>query len=192
MTFCLWAIILFHFSADATEIISETPKVVKMSRFKGYRKTVIPQYEIPAFLSREDMNKIIPKDVTPADDSQYVLRKMSDRAVQVWLKSSSMQNVPAVQAAQKVENAMKAEIPLGSSNENQTLQHKLNFQVLAFQTTSKVNYKGYVDATLSYNLRDKKTNLELREKILKNKDLFVNHTKSSDEDLSSVGLRWSF
>lgn len=42
-----------------------------------------------------------------------------------------------VQTAQKAEQAMKAEVNLFEDSE---IKHKLNLQVQAFQTTSKVDY----------------------------------------------------
>lgn len=159
---------------------------------QGFEETAIPQYNIPPLLTREDLNKIVPKDVTPQQSSSEVLRKMSDRAVQVWLKSPTMQSMAVVQTAQKVENAMKAEVVLGEPKEEGEVQHKLNFQVQAFQTTSRVDYSGYVNCTVSYNLREQKTGVEFREKIFKNKDLYVNHSLTRQENLSSVGMKWSF
>jgi len=159
---------------------------------QGYEVTEIPQYQIPPLLTREDLNKIVPKDVTPADSSQDILRRMSDRAVQVWLKSPSMQNMAVVQTAQKVENAMKAEVAMGDPSGEDGIQHKINFQVQAFQATSRVDYKGYVNASLSYNLRENRAGIEVREKVFKDKDLFLNHSSTSRDTLSSVGMRWSF
>lgn len=167
-----------------------TYKSIRSAKYKGYKVTEIPEYKIPPLLTREDLNKIIPSNVTADQPSGEVLKKIGDKAVNVWLKSSAMKDVSLVQAAQKVEQAMKAEVNLAP--EDSEIKHKLNFQVQAFQTTSKVDYTGYVDATVSYNMRDKKAGYEVRRKVLHNKDLFVNHTTSKDQDLSSVGLKWSF
>lgn len=171
--------------------ISEgTYRSVRTAKFRGYKVTKIPEYKIPEFLTREDLNKIIPSNVSASDPSNEVLKKIGDKAVNVWLKSSAMQQVSIVQAAQKVEQAMKAEVNLAP--EDSEIKHKLNFQVQAFQTVSKVDYTGYVDATVSYNIRDQKAGYEVRRKILRNKDFFVNHTDTKSEGLSSVGLKWNF
>lgn len=167
-----------------------TYKSIRSAKYRGYRITEIPKYDIPPLLTREDLNKIIPSNVTANDPSNEVLKKMGDKAVNIWLKSSTMQKMSIVQAAQSVEKAMKAEVNLAP--EDSDIQHKLNFQLQAFQATSKVDYTGYVDATVSYNMRDQKAGYEVRKKILKNKDLFVNHTDAKNENLSSVGLKWSF
>ena len=167
-----------------------TYKSIRSAKYRGYKVTEIPTYDEPAFLTREDMNKIIPSNVTDKDSSGEVLKKMGDKAVNVWLKSSTAQKMAIVQTAQKVENAMKAEVNLAP--EDSLVKHKLNFQVQAFQATSKVDYTGYVDASVSYNVRDNKAAYEVRKKVLQNKDLFVNHTDSKNENLSSVGLKWNF
>lgn len=167
-----------------------TYKSIRSAKYRGYKVTQIPKYDIPAFLTREDLNKIIPSNMTGNEPSSEVLKKMGDKAVNVWLKSSSMQKVSLVQAAQKVEQAMKAEVNFAEPEDD--VQHKLNFQVQAFQTMSKVDYTGYVDATVSYNMREQKAGYEVRRKVLRNKDLFVNHSDGKSENLSSVGLKWSF
>jgi hypothetical protein len=167
----------------------KTYKSINSSKFKNYKIAEIPDYKIPPFLSREDLNKIVPTNVA-GDSSDVVLKKMGDKAVNVWLKSSAMQQVSLVQAAQKVEQAMHAEVDLAP--EGSDVKHKLNFQMQAFQTTSKVDYTGYVDATISFNMRDQKTGYEVRRKVLHNKDLFVSHSESKNENLSSVGLKWGF
>lgn len=167
-----------------------TYKSIRSAKYRGYKITEIPKYEIPPLLSREDLNKIIPSNVNANQPSDEVLKKIGDKAVNVWLKSSAMQRVSLVQAAQKVEQAMKAEINLAPADSE--IHHKLNFQIEAFQTTSKVDYTGYVDASVSYNMRDQKTDYEVRRKVLHNKDLFVNHTTTKTQDMSSVGLKWSF
>jgi hypothetical protein len=166
-----------------------TYKSIRNDKYKGYKITEIPQYKIPPLLSREDLNKIIPSNVSATDPSNNVLKKIGDKAVNVWLKSSSMQQVSIVRAANKVEQAMKAEVDLAPDSD---VKQKLNFQVQAFQTLSRIDYTGYVDATVSYNLRDQKTGYEIRHKVFRNKDLYVNHTDSKSESLSSVGLKWSF
>lgn len=157
---------------------------------QGFQVTEIPQYEIPPFLTREDLNKIVPTDVTSKSDSA-VLQQMGDKAVQAWLKSSAMKDLSLVQTAQKVEQALKTEVELGDSEDGET-KHKLNFQVQAIQSVSRVDYKGFFDMTLSYNMRDSKTGVEIREKIFKNKDLFLNHSSDKDETTSMVGMRWGF
>ncbi len=165
-------------------------KSVHTSKYRGYKVTQIPQYQIPPFLSREDYKKIVPTNLSTTDSSSDAIKKIGDKAIGVWLKSPTMQHVSIVQAAQKVEKSMKAEVDLPSSDTG--VKQKLNFQVQALEATSKVDYKGYVDASVSYNMRDHKTDYELRKKVLHNKDLYVSHITSRDEDLSSVGLKWSF
>ena len=167
-----------------------TYKSIRSPKFKGYKVTEIPKYDIPPLLSREDLNKILPSGVSSSEPSDAVLKKMGDKAVNVWLKSSAMKDVKLVQAANKVEQAMKAEVNLSPTDSE--VKQKLKFQVQAFESVSKIDYTGYVDATVSYNLREQKSGYEVRRKVLHNKDLFVNHSNSKSESLSTVGLKWSF
>lgn len=167
-------------------------KYNKKKSYRGYQVTRIPKMKAEeAFITSQDMNKILPSSIDENESAEKTLKKMGDKAFQVWMKSSSMQKLKVVQAAQNVEKAMKAEVKIGGNNPNE-VQHKVNFQVQALQATSKVDYTGYVDASVTYNLRDHVSGVELREKIMKDKDLYVNHSSSKDENLSSVGMKWSF
>lgn len=185
----LLLLVLVGFSASAG---SAKKKTVKRKSFKGYKVVHIPkmQEEVPLVTSR-DLNKILPSHIDQNEPDEKTLKRMGDRAFQVWMKSGTMQKFSVVQAAQNVEKAMKTEVELGGS-EPHSVKHKVNFQVQALQTTSKVDYKGYVDASVTYNLRDHVSAVELREKIMKDKDLYVNHSSSKSENLSSVGMKWSF
>ncbi|MFN9067534.1 MAG: hypothetical protein ACK5V3_09915 [Bdellovibrionales bacterium] len=171
---------------------------MRKKSLKGYRVTHIPKsnYDIPPLLTREEAAKILPKDApsTP-QESDIMLKRMGDRALGMWLKSSTLQNLSVVQTAQKVEQAMKAEVGFGggeSENGEKAIQHKINFQFQAFQAISKLDYSGFVNASVTYNLKDQVAGFEVREKVLQNKDLFVNMSSSKVEDLGSVGIKWSF
>jgi hypothetical protein len=172
--------------------------IYKKRSYKGYRVTQIPKqtYEVPPLLSREEANKILPTTApTTPEESNMMMRRMGDKAVGLWLKSSTMQNLSVVQTAQKVEQAMKAEVGFGggvSDDGEKSIQHKVNFQFQAFQATSKIDYSGFVNASVTYNLRDQVAGVEVREKVLEDKDLFVNMSSSKTEDLGSVGIKWSF
>ena len=172
--------------------------IIRKKSLKGYRVTHIPkeEYEIPPLLTREEFAKILP--VAPpasTEETDSMLKRMGDRAIGVWLKSSTMKNLSVIQTAQKVEQAMKAEVGFGGSeseNGEKSIQHKINFQFQAFQATSKIDYTGFVNASVTYNLKEHVTGFEVREKVLEDKDLFVNMSTSKAEDLGSVGIKWSF
>ncbi len=185
--FLLTLILTLSFTAEAAK-----KKSSKRKSYKGYKITRIPKMKLedPLFTSR-DFNKILPSQIDQNESDEKNLKRIGDRAFQVWMKSGTMQKLSVVQAAQKVESAMKAEVKIGGNDPSQ-VQHKVNFQVQALQATSKVDYKGYVDASVTYNLKDQVSAVELREKIMKDKDLYVNHSSSKSENLSSVGMKWSF
>jgi hypothetical protein len=201
VAFCsLFLVLIISSPSGAAERGIPFPKegIVRKKSFKGYRVTHIPKvtYDIPPLLTREEAAKILPTaSPSNSQESDMMLKRMGDRALGMWLKSSSMQNLSVVQTAQKVEQAMKAEVGFGggeSENGEKSIQHKINFQFQAFQATSKIDYSGFVNASVTYNLKDQIAGVEVREKVLENKDLFVNMSSSKTEDLGSVGIKWSF
>ncbi len=86
---------------------------------------------------------------------------------------------------------MKAEVSVGSAKSNET-QHKFGFNVQAVQASTELKYSGWMQAVVKYSARDRATVFEVNEKVLNNKDLFLNHTANSDEGKSNVGLRWNW
>jgi hypothetical protein len=199
--FLMNLIVFFSFGVSllvSLNLMAETiNQKVTLKSFKGYKITKFPKNDLPSEFTKEEINKYLPSQLVATDSSQTNLRKISDRAMQVWIKSPMMQQFSFVQSARMVEKAMKTEVDFGGGDldpdsDAKQIQHKVNFQVQAFQALSKVDYKGYVNASLTYNLRDQKTGLEIREKILRNKDLYVIHSTSRSENLSAVGIKWDF
>ena len=78
-----------------------------------------------------------------------------------------------------------------ASNGNK-IDHKVTFQFQALQATAKMEYTGWVKADATYNVGSHTSEVGVSQSIGKNKDITLSHTASSDNDLSSVGLRWGF
>lgn len=153
-----------------------------------------PQVKSGAW-SAKDMNKLVPvelKEVKESDDAGYVFNRVGDKALQYWMATPEVQGSTIGRASKQVDKAMKTETSLKTGTGKNKIDHKISFQVLALQSATKLEYKGYVNAAWNYDARQRASEVQLSERVWKNKDLTLSHTASNREDLSAVGVRWSW
>lgn len=147
----------------------------------------------------KDIGKIVPanelKTIDPerSDDAGFVFGRIGDKALQYWLASPEVQGSAMGRTATTVDKAMKTEVNVKSTgNSKNKVDHKIAFQVQALQSSTKLEYKGWVNAAWDYDARDRASRVQVSERIFKNKDLTISHTASKDEDVSAMGIRWSW
>lgn len=90
---------------------------------------------------------------------------------------------------------MKVETSIAAPSVNtgsKAIDHRFSFQYLAFQSQAKVDYKGWTQAQFKHDSRAREVSVEVSEKVFKNKDLVLNHTKNSIEGRSTLALRWNW
>lgn len=138
-----------------------------------------------------DMTQMIPLNMQPSDNSSQVFSQVADRTMTSIWNSEAVRGSALGQAATEVEKQMKAQVVMGG-NSPESIQHKLNFNMQAFQATAQVQYTGFTNANLKYKVTERKLGLEVFEHMTGNKDLVVSHTITSLDRLSEVSLRWNF
>lgn len=139
-----------------------------------------------------DPAEMIPLDLSPTSDQSQVLSRVADRSMNSFLNSKIVRETYLVKTATEVEKKMNQEIVIGSGSGPESVQHKLNFNMQAFQATAKVEYSGLTNAAIKYKVDESKLALEIFEKVSSSKDLMVSHTISPSDRLSQVNFRWSF
>lgn len=174
-------------------VLMTLPSLAKV-KLEETSPILIPKSPEPAITSK-DVEKIIPIDMNESKDMGYVASKIGDQTLQTWFNQPEVRNSSIGQTAAKVEESMKTEVEVKGANEN-SVDHKFSFQVLALQTKTKVQYTGWLNAVLNYDARFRETVFEINEKIWNNKQFFISHTNRGsaelDTDLSTMGLRWSW
>jgi hypothetical protein len=145
--------------------------------------------------SYEDFVRIVPRDIHNSDSPVYVATKFGDQVMQNFLNSPQVQSSQVGRTANTVQNAMKADVSLGatpSASDPKGVNHKLSFQYMALQAQARLKYSGWTNAAYSHDAKAKQSDVEVSEKIFKNKDLVLNYTKNETEVRNSVGVRWSW
>lgn len=135
--------------------------------------------------------KVLPKSMAATDSSGSVVGKIIDNSIAYWWNNSEMKNTSVGQAAEAVQNKMKAEMDLGTSGQNK-VGHKLSLKVLAMQALAKLEYKGWFKGALNYDAKSKTAEAEILENLSNNKDLVISHSVTTNENKSQLSLRWNW
>ncbi len=199
---------VMHSNATKLKTLStatKTPKELKNIKLVGLKSTLRSyaygkKFYIPQRMDIKDsfadsLNRSVPAYIPPSQREAEVMKFFGDKMIQNWLSSSAVKSSSFGKAASGVEKAMKVETSISSAPVTpggKSIDHKFAFQYLALQSQAKLEYKGWTQAQLKHDSRSKEVSVELSEKVFKNKDLVVNHTKSVTENRSSVALRWSW
>lgn len=138
-----------------------------------------------------DILLIIPLDMQPTNDSNAVMARVADRSLTSFLNSPSVRQSTVGQAATTVEQKMKQEVIIGD-DDAKSVQHKLNFNVQAFQALAQIQYTGYTNAAIRYKIAESKVAVEMFEKIYGDRDLVFSHTMGREDRLSELSVRWTF
>ncbi|MBL7543058.1 MAG: hypothetical protein JNL11_04540 [Bdellovibrionaceae bacterium] len=159
------------------------------------RKFFIPERMDVRDSFAEGLNRSVPAYIPPSQNEGEVIKFFGDKMIQNWLASDVVKSSSFGKAASSVEKAMKVEASISgppTAPGAKAIDHRFSFQYLALQSQAKMEYRGWTQAQFRHDSRNSETTIEFSEKVFKNKDLVVNHTKNSIENRSSLGLRWSW
>lgn len=143
-------------------------------------------------ITSQDIQSYLPTTIKSGSSETQVAKSIADQSLQTWFNSPSVKNSSVGRAANTVQNNMKLDASTKTGKGLEQVEHKFTMQLLAFQTSAKLEYTGYVSAMINHNLAEKQTDVELSEKVLKNKSLFLNHSMKAADRLSTMGLKWNF
>lgn len=138
-----------------------------------------------------DMSMIIPMDMQPSSDSSFVMAQVADRSVTSFLNSPAVRESSVGHAATAVEQKMRQEVVFGAADPK-SVQHKLNFNLQAFQALAQVQYSGFTNAAIKYRIAESKVAVEMFERFSGNRDVVLSHTMGREDRVSELSVRWSF
>lgn len=144
--------------------------------------------EVKATEKPFDAAQVLPMDMRPTESSGEVFSRVADQSLSSFFNSPQMRASPIGQTATKVEHQLKQDVVLGRG----AIEHKVSFQVQAFQGIARVDYSGLTHACLKYQASESSLGLEVSEKIARGQDLVVSHVAKPADRLSSVSMRWNF
>lgn len=135
-----------------------------------------------------DVASVVPMDLAPTDDANYVFHRIADRGLSYLFRRPEFRQTPLGETTTAVERNMKQEVAFTSKDVN----HKINLSVLAFQAEARLEYSGYLRAALRYSAPTAALGVEVTEPVAVNQDVVISHLANSENRLSEVTYRWTF
>lgn len=72
------------------------------------------------------------------------------------------------------------------------IEHKVHFNIGAFESKTELQYSGWTTALFKYDFRSFKSEVQVSEKIYKNKQLYLSQIQSPDQVNQVMGVKWGF
>lgn len=138
-----------------------------------------------------DASKFIPLDLSPSKDSSMVFSRMADKSMQTMFNSVEFRQSSLGAATIAVQESLKTEVAVKKSKFS-SIEHKVRFDVQAFQTLAQLRYSGVTNAAVKYFAASEKLSVELAEKISANNDLILSHSIEPNNRISQVTMQWNF
>lgn len=136
-----------------------------------------------------DMSQIVPLDLPPTDDGHIVFSRIADQSVSSFFNSPEIKQSQFGKTAVEVESKLNQNVNIGNSG---SIQHKLNLNFQAFQSSAVVQYVGFTNVSLKYKALEHKVGFEVSENIGFNKKFSVNHSVNPEQYLSTMNFHWSY
>lgn len=133
--------------------------------------------------------EILPTQVAADETSQSFLTKVADNSLSYYWKNSPLRHSAAGKAVETAEKKLNVEAVYQDEN---NINHRFNFKVLAIQALAKIQYTGWVNAALNYDLKSARAAAEVVEPLSDKKDLILSHEIAKGEQKSAVSLQWKW
>lgn len=149
---------------------------------------------LPAKVGSDSLADVLTTDILPnklaADEtSSSFLTKVADNSISHYWKHSPLRHSPAGKAVESAEKKLNVE---ASYKDEDNIDHRFNFKVMAMQALAKIQYTGWVNAALNYDLKDARAAAEVSEALSDKNDLVLSHEISNAEQKSAVSLSWKW
>lgn len=136
-----------------------------------------------------DIGIILPIDMEPTSDSNRVFSAIADRGLAYYFNRPEVRESFVGRVATEAEEKIKQEVNLA---ENNGVQHKLNFNVYAFQVAAEIKYTGFTNVAVRYSAIDSSMGVEVSENLSEESDLVLGHSTNTNENISQMAFRISF
>lgn len=133
--------------------------------------------------------KILPSRIASDETSGSFLTKMADNSISLYWKHSPLRHTSAGKAVETAEKKLNVE---ASYKDDNNVDHKFNFKVLAMQALAKIQYTGWVNAALNYDMKAASTAAEISEALSERSDLVISHEISKLDQKSGLSLQWNW
>ncbi|WP_415062370.1 hypothetical protein [Bdellovibrio sp.] len=158
---------------------------------KSTKRLIIPVDQVTPKITQADVAQVVPMDFKEGDSQNTVFSRIADRGFSLWFNSSFMKESALGRFAEEAQEKLKTDVVVPAST-TKGVSHKFSFRIEAFQALAKMEYTGWLRAAINYDAKASATDILFKEKVFANKDLIVSHRANKDQDLSMIGLAWSW
>ncbi len=149
----------------------------------------MPEVADAEVLSKEFMDRVLPKTIHAEEDGNRVLSRMADSTVSYWWDTSPLRKTRLGQTADAIEQKARLQGEVQGDND---VTHKFDLKVLLAQALARFEYKGWINAGINYDARAAETEAEIIQPLSDDKDLVVSQTVNSFETTSRVSFQFDW
>lgn len=149
----------------------------------------MPTIEEPEILSKEFVDRVLPKQVSSDESGHRVLSKMADSTVSYLWDTSPLRKTRLGQTAEAIEQKARLQAEVQGDND---VTHKFDFKVLLAQALARFEYKGWINAGINYDAHAAETEAEIVQSLSDGKELVVSQTVNSNETTSRVSFQFDW
>ena len=153
------------------------------------KRLVLPAKVGAESISDTFATEILPNKLAADETSESFLSKVADNSLTLYWKHSPLRHSPAGKAVETAEKKLNVE---ASYKDENNIDHKINFKVLAMQALAKIQYTGWVNAALNYDLKAARAAAEVSEALSEKSDIVLSHEVSKLDQKSGVSLKWKW
>ncbi|MBK7844893.1 MAG: hypothetical protein IPJ71_14605 [Bdellovibrionales bacterium] len=132
----------------------------------------------------------IPTCLAPSDDANYVASRIFAHSLGSVLGSPKIRNSSIGQVANTLNQSLNSSLQIESANSK--IKHKVQFALRAAETKAAINYSGYLQAQLAYQIDRSELGFEMSGHLNQNAKLAFNHKASSGDVRNMLTLQWVF
>lgn len=151
--------------------------------------SISPAGPIERTIKQQDIERVIPQNLYPGMSEEEISIKVIDHSANNFMNGDYFKNSSLGKAANNVQEALQTNVSWGGDPEEEdSIQHNMQFQLEAFQQKAWMKYQGYFDLKFTYEVSGNNLNIEMHEKLADLTDLVVTHNTS--QAYSSLTVRW--
>ena len=140
---------------------------------------------------RMSVTDYIPTNMAPTNDESKVSREILTRSLGRWMEASDWGREHVREPLKAIEKPLS---PNFTMTDEEGLNHQLNFKVDTTHALAQLQYRGYVDAQVNYQIAAQSLGVEVSRpmNLHKNARFVYQHTSNSADNRDLVGWQMSW
>ncbi len=133
--------------------------------------------------------EVLPNSITPGEKADVILSKVADNGLSLYWAKSPLRESKVGRAAASVEKKLNFD---AQYEDQQKIKHKFNLKFLAIQSLAKLEYMGWVKATINYDVKAEQSEAEVVDQLSPYNEMIISHSINNLEQTSKISMRWQW